>query len=106
MNFLFNRRKIKPPCRCLITLSTCWYVLKSKFNVKTYVKWIQNFLSIVNNFNLVIYTNYESISLQRNHCKSQINKNTIHINFVNFKLYIIFNSKQSFGCHRNMYLKN
>ena len=62
MNFLFNRRKIKPPCRCLITLSTCWYVLKSKFNVKTYVKWIQNFLSIVNNFNLVIYTNYESIS--------------------------------------------
>ena len=62
MNFLFNRRKIKPPSRCLITLSTCWYVLKSKFNVNTYVKWIQNFLSIVNNFNLVIYTNYESIS--------------------------------------------
>jgi len=44
----------------LITFSTCWYILKSKFSVSKYLKWIKNFLSIVNNFYLVIYTNSES----------------------------------------------
>jgi len=46
--------------RKIITFSTCWYVLKSKFSIKQYLKWIKNFLSIVNNFYLVIYTNKES----------------------------------------------
>ena len=44
----------------LITFSTCWYVLKSKFPIQQYLVWIKNFLSIVNNFYLVIYTNEES----------------------------------------------
>jgi len=44
----------------IITLSTCWYILRSKFDIKTYLQWINNLLSIVNNFNLVIYTDAKS----------------------------------------------
>ncbi len=43
-----------------ITFSTCFYVLKAKFDTSTYVSWINNFLSLVNNFNLVIYTDEKS----------------------------------------------
>lgn len=46
----------------VITFSTCFYVLKSKFNPDIYVQWMNNFLSIVNNFNLVIYTDNNSIN--------------------------------------------
>jgi len=46
--------------RKIITFSTCFYILKSKFSIGRYLKWIKNFLSIVNNFYLVIYTNKES----------------------------------------------
>lgn len=44
----------------IITFSTCWYMLKSKFNDKTYIEWIKNFVSIINKFNLVIYTDNNS----------------------------------------------
>ena len=37
-----------------------WYNINSKFNVKTYQKWMSNFLNNVCNFYLVIYTNKES----------------------------------------------
>ena len=46
----------------LLTLSTCWYNLKSKFPPQQYLLWIDNFLSIVKNFNLVIYTDDKSIA--------------------------------------------
>jgi hypothetical protein len=62
INFFFNKKivsKYKPEVENIITFSTCWYILKSKFDSKTYFKWIQNILSIVNNFNLVIYTDDE-----------------------------------------------
>lgn len=44
----------------LITFSTCWYKLKSKFDSSTYLKWIDNMLSNVNNYNLVIYSDENS----------------------------------------------
>jgi len=47
----------KPPP--LITLSTCWYNLKSKFPSYQYLSWIQNLFSIVATFNLVIYTDVD-----------------------------------------------
>jgi len=47
----------------LLTLSTCWYNIKSKFPSTKYLEWANNFLSIVNNFNLVIYTDRESLAL-------------------------------------------
>lgn len=59
---IYTQRETEDVNPNLLTLSTCWYTLKSKFNVDTYLEWIRNFLSIVNNFNLVIYTDNKSIT--------------------------------------------
>ena len=50
------KKKITKDIPILITFSTCWYIVKSKFPITTYLEWIKNLFSIVNNFNLVIYT--------------------------------------------------
>ena len=50
------KKKITKDVPILITFSTCWYIVKSKFPITTYLEWIKNLFSIVNNFNLVIYT--------------------------------------------------
>ena len=47
----------------LLTLSTCWYSIKSKFPSNQYLLWIRNLLSIVNKFNLVIYSDAKSIKI-------------------------------------------
>jgi len=64
MNVIFSNKKQiigkNESTKPLVTLSSCWYVLKSKFDIKTYLQWIKNILSIVNNFNLVIYTDANS----------------------------------------------
>jgi hypothetical protein len=44
----------------LITFSSCFYIIKSKFSYETYVNWMNKLISIVNNFNLVIYTDEDS----------------------------------------------
>jgi len=43
-----------------ITFSSCFYIIKSKFEPHVYINWMNNFISIVNNFNLVIYTDENS----------------------------------------------
>lgn len=43
-----------------ITFSTCFYIIKSKFEPAIYIQWMENFLSIVHQFNLVIYTDENS----------------------------------------------
>jgi len=43
-----------------ITFSTCWYVFKAKFDVSTYLQWIDNMLSNVNAYNLVVYCDAQS----------------------------------------------
>jgi len=43
-----------------ITFSSCFYIIKSKFDLRSYVEWMNNFISIVNKFNLVIYTDENS----------------------------------------------
>ena len=48
-----------PMSLTLLTLSTCYYNIKSKFPSSKYLIWANNLLSIVNNFNLVIYTDLE-----------------------------------------------
>lgn len=45
-----------------ITFSTCWYILKSKFDVETYTRWMDNMLSNVNSYNLVVYSDKNSAS--------------------------------------------
>ena len=44
----------------MVTFVTCWYELQSKYDKDSYERWIDNFLSNVNNFNLVIFTNKHS----------------------------------------------
>ena len=44
----------------MITFSSCFYILKSKFDPANYIEWANNLISIVNNFNLVIYTDENS----------------------------------------------
>jgi hypothetical protein len=43
-----------------ITFSSCFYIIKSKFDPKIYIEWMTYFISIVNNFNLVIYSDENS----------------------------------------------
>ena len=45
----------------IVTFSSCFYIIKSKFEPSVYVEWMTNFISIVNHFNLVIYTDENSI---------------------------------------------
>jgi hypothetical protein len=44
-----------------ITFSSCFYIIKSKFEPEKYIEWMNNFISIVNNFYLVIYTDETSL---------------------------------------------
>jgi len=45
----------------IITFSSCFYIIKSKFKPEVYVEWMNHLVSIVNNFNLVIYTDENSV---------------------------------------------
>lgn len=44
-----------------ITFTSCFYLIRSKFHKEKYVEWIDNFISIVNNFNLVIFTDSNTV---------------------------------------------
>ena len=56
----------------MITFVTCWYKFNNKFNDNIYKEWIDNFLSNVNNFCLVVYTNKDSyILLQKYSFKTE-----------------------------------
>lgn len=43
-----------------ITFASCFYIIKSKFDPSIYIEWMNNLISIVNDFNLVIYTDENS----------------------------------------------
>ena len=44
-----------------ITFSTCFYIFKSKFDFSVYSYWIDNMLSNVNNYYLVLYTDMNTL---------------------------------------------
>jgi len=44
----------------MLTLVSCWYILKAKFDINEYKKWISNLLLNVKNFKLVIFTDSKS----------------------------------------------
>jgi hypothetical protein len=46
--------------RMVITFSTCWYNFKSKFTQQIYLDWMDNMLSNVINYNLVVYSDKSS----------------------------------------------
>ena len=83
-----------------ITFSSCFYIIKSKFEPSIYISWMTNFLSIVNNFNLVIYTDDKSVALIPE-CASKNNRIKIIIKpleeFYNYKYkdYWVENHKQN-----------
>ena len=54
-----------------ITFSSCFYIIKSKFDSNTYINWMNNLISIVNEFNLIIYTDENSAE----HINTNGNKN-------------------------------
>ena len=43
-----------------ITFSTCWYSLKAKFPETTYLEWMDNLLSSVHRYFLVLYTDQQN----------------------------------------------
>lgn len=85
-----------------ITFSSCFYIIKSKFDHMIYVNWMNNFISIVNNFNLVIYTDLKTAHYinAKNNPKIKIIIKPLD-NFYNYKYkdYWIKN-------HENNYLLN
>lgn len=83
----------------MLTLSTCFYIVKSKFNVEKYQEWIYNFISNVNNFNLVIYTDEKSYKVF-DKFNSIINDNS--------KIKIIFKNMDQFFTYKykDYWIKN
>ena len=47
----------------MITFSTCWYKIKSKFDETTYKNWMKNILTNINNCYFVVYTDEKSKSI-------------------------------------------
>jgi hypothetical protein len=76
----------------LLTLSTCWYNVKSKFSPTKYTEWIYNLLSIVNQFNLVIYTDKDSFDI----LKSIFINNPTISNKIGIKMKIIIKDMEHF----------
>jgi hypothetical protein len=69
-----------------VTFSTCLYLFKSKVDFSIYIEWLNNFISIVNNFNLVIYTDENIIKYidTKNNSKIKIILKPIE-SFYNYK---------------------
>jgi hypothetical protein len=69
-----------------ITFSSCFYIIKSKFEPSIYIEWMNNLISIVNNFYLVIYTDENSVKYihTKNNPKIKIVIKSLD-NFYNYK---------------------
>ena len=86
-----------------ITIVSCWYVLKAKFDINLYSQWIDNFFKCVNNCNIIIYTNETS--------KYMLDKYMIsdNIKIIILELEDFYNYKykqQWILNHKNNYLLN
>jgi hypothetical protein len=56
----------------IVTFSSCFYIIKSKFEPEVYVEWMNHFISMVDNFFLVIYTDEHSVKYIDTRGKSKI----------------------------------
>ena len=70
-----------------ITFSTCWYHFKAKFDKSVYYKWIDNMLSNVNHYNLVVYCDNEGFQQLEKYAINPRIKIIIkqHIQFYNYQ---------------------
>jgi hypothetical protein len=76
-----------------ITFSTCYYILKAKFDPTIFLKWCENFLSIMTNCNVVFYTNNQTLQL--------LNSNTLISEYLqreNIRV-IIYNLEEFYTYH-------
>ena len=88
-----------------LTLSTCWYNVKSKFTPETYKIWMSNFICNVHNFYLVIYTNTESIDLLNSILLNNTNKN-IRIEIVEMNDFFCIQYDWIYNHSKNNLLNN
>lgn len=79
----------------MIIFSTAWYILKAKFNPNIYSKWIDNLLTSVNNFKLVIYTDKKSLDMIEKY------KNNPNIKIILLELEEFYNYK-----YKDFWIKN
>ena len=70
-----------------ITFVTCFYKIKSKFDINTYIEWAKNFINENANFNLVLYTNEESYSYIEEIVKNNLKVKTVFKELSEFHLY-------------------
>jgi len=87
-----------------ITFSSCFYIIKSKFDSSTYINWMNNFISMVNNFNLVVYSDENSSQYINTKGNPKIKVIIKPIEqFYNFKYnhYWIENHKRNFLLNEN-----
>lgn len=79
-----------------ITFSTCFYVFKTKFDKSVYLEWIDNMLSNVNNYYLVVYTDENTLPYFEKYAA------------VNDKIKIIIKPIQSFYNYKykNQWIEN
>ena len=71
----------------MLILSTCFYIVKSKFDVNTYINWFKNFLTNVKQFKLVVYTNVESVNYIYPYCIGNKNIKVVIKDFEKFYNY-------------------
>lgn len=86
-----------------ITFSTCWYVLKAKFNHNVYKSWIHNMLCNVNNYNLVVYCDI----LGYEYLKPYLNNPRIYAIIKPYEDFLTYKYKEEWiENHKHNYLLN
>jgi hypothetical protein len=81
-----------------ITFVSCFYIIKSKVLPEKYIQWMNNFISIVKNFNLVIFTDSNTVKYINTKNNSRIKVIIKELNqFFNYKYkdYWIANHKKN-----------
>lgn len=70
-----------------IIFYTCFYKIKSKFDINTYIEWGKKFAKVLENQKVVIYTNKESIDVIQNIFNNNSNIEFVIKEFEDFELY-------------------
>lgn len=92
-----------------ITFSTCYYILYAKRGINFYLKWCENFLSVMNNCNIVFYTNEETLRILNSNTliRKYLQKENIRVVIYNLEDFYTYNYKLKWKLnHTNNYLLN
>ena len=92
-----------------ITFSTCYYILKAKYEVNIFLHWCENFLSIMTKCNIVFYTNKETLQILNLNSliKRYLQNENIRVVIYNLEDFHTYNYKSKWKSnHSNNYLLN